>query len=344
MTILKGNCQTTAMGILPHTDIDAAIKLALTMDIPFWPQLPRVSFNEDMYVQITENFPGIAIDPVEYRINFDLDNFYQDLGTYVENIDNEEFFRLTGDYSVVYHRFLQQPHLEKYNNIRGQSIGPVSFGMKILDKDKKPIIYNDEVKGIIYDIMAKKFNVQYRELKALNDNAFVWLDEPGLNIIFGSFTGYSSETAKKDYREFLNNLEGPKGIHLCGNPDWTFLLKDVQLDILSMDIFSNGKIFIKYVEEIKAFLERGGIISWGIIPTLKEEVDGETINSLFKMMDEYWSYLEQHGISKALILERAWLAPSRCCLVNADGEKTVEGSFKVLSEIAGRFKEKYSLV
>lgn len=343
MTKLKGNCLTTAMGILPHTNIDAAIKLALTMDIPFWPQLPRVNFYEDMYVQITENFPGITINPEQYKINFDLNRFYAEMESYVENGEKEEYFRLTGEYSVVYHKFLEEKGLEKFEYIRGQSIGPVSFGMKILDDDKKPIIYNDEVKGVIYDIMAKKFNIQYKELKEKNDNAFVWLDEPGLNIIFGSFTGYSSETAKKDYREFLNNLQGPKGIHLCGNPDWTFLLKDIELDILSMDIFSNGKIFIKYIDEIKAFLDRGGIISWGIIPTLKEEVDAETTESLFKMMDDYWTYLEKHGISKDLILSQAWLAPSRCCLVNADGEKTVEASFEVLRDIAEKFKKKYHL-
>ncbi|MFZ5641793.1 MAG: hypothetical protein ACOY4Q_14045, partial [Bacillota bacterium] len=58
---LKGNCMTTAMGILPHTDYEKAMDLAFTTDIPFWPQLPRVSFYEDMYVQITENFPGITI-------------------------------------------------------------------------------------------------------------------------------------------------------------------------------------------------------------------------------------------------------------------------------------------
>lgn len=56
---MKGNCRTTAMGILPHTDIEGAIDLALTLDIPFWPQLPHYSYYEDMYVQVSENFPGI---------------------------------------------------------------------------------------------------------------------------------------------------------------------------------------------------------------------------------------------------------------------------------------------
>ncbi len=54
----EGNCQTTAMGIMPHTDVKRAIELALSLDIPFWPQLPKVNYFEDMYVQISEHFPG----------------------------------------------------------------------------------------------------------------------------------------------------------------------------------------------------------------------------------------------------------------------------------------------
>ena len=56
LTNLPGNCLTTAMGILPHPTIEDALELALTLDIPFWPQLPKYSFFEDMYVQVSEHF------------------------------------------------------------------------------------------------------------------------------------------------------------------------------------------------------------------------------------------------------------------------------------------------
>jgi len=47
---------------MPHRDVDRALELALSLDIPFWPQLPKVSLYEDMYVQASQNFPGIAIE------------------------------------------------------------------------------------------------------------------------------------------------------------------------------------------------------------------------------------------------------------------------------------------
>lgn len=44
-----GGCKTTAMGIMTHTDVETALKLSLSLDIPFWPQLPNVSYYEDTY-------------------------------------------------------------------------------------------------------------------------------------------------------------------------------------------------------------------------------------------------------------------------------------------------------
>lgn len=50
MTI-PGNLLTTAMAVMPHKDPNRALDAALSMDIPFWPQLPRMNYYEDMYVK-----------------------------------------------------------------------------------------------------------------------------------------------------------------------------------------------------------------------------------------------------------------------------------------------------
>jgi len=73
-------CKTTAMGIMPHTDIEKALELALSLDIPFWPQLPKISFYEDMYAQASKNFPGIVVDTENKRLNFNTSRFEQELG------------------------------------------------------------------------------------------------------------------------------------------------------------------------------------------------------------------------------------------------------------------------
>ncbi|MCJ7792166.1 MAG: hypothetical protein MUP49_07165 [Dehalococcoidia bacterium] len=90
MIAFEARCSTTAMGIMPHRDVERALELALSLDIPFWPQLPKVSLYEDMYVQASQNFPGIAIDFDKERLSFDTARFEQELDGYFVKRDVPE--------------------------------------------------------------------------------------------------------------------------------------------------------------------------------------------------------------------------------------------------------------
>ena len=335
------HCRTTAMGIMPHADVERALDVALSVDIPFWPQLPRVSYFEDMYVQALEHFPGVKIDAVNQKILFDLSRFYEELPLYFEKAEVPETFSLTKEFSLVYHRFLERD-LSGYPAIRGQVISPISLGLKVVDQDRKPIIYHDEVREVLFDFIQKKVNRQYRELKAKNPNAFVWVDDPGLELIFTAFSGYNEGRAKNDLDLFLGGLEGLRGVHLCAKPDWDFLLKS-KIDILSFDSFNCGAVIINY-PSLREFLDRGGIISWGIVPTYTELLEKETIPSLQDRLETFWEDLRGKGVDRERLLRQSLLAPATCNLLNPDKEKTVEKAFEVLKELSGAIREKYRLI
>ncbi len=334
--ILPGKALTTGMGILPHTNLEEAQKLALTVDIPFWPQLPRYRFKEDMYAQFAEHFPGLMIDETNQVLRFSQERFAAELDEYLAYADDPTHFALSPDFSTAFRAFLNLD-LASYPLIRGQTVGPISFGLKICDEDLKPMIYSDFVREILFDFLSKKITWQYDELKQVHPQPFVWLDEPGLEMIFNSFSAYTSEVAQGDYRAFLAKLPGPKGVHLCGNPDWSFLL-GADIDILSMDAFSCGHIFVRYSDEVTEFLKRGKIISWGITPTLTSELISESADSLTKRLFELWDFLAKHGIDQSMIFDRSWLAPSRCCLINTDGTDSVNRSYELLREMAKRVR------
>ena len=105
--LIPGNFHTTAMAILPHDQAEPALELALSLDIPFWPQLPHLSYYEDMYVQAAEHFPGILLFPEENRIRFDTEKFLEGLPELLEHWDDLDYFDISPPYSVVYHRFLE---------------------------------------------------------------------------------------------------------------------------------------------------------------------------------------------------------------------------------------------
>lgn len=342
MTIkIPGNLLTTAMAVMPHTDVDRALEAALSMDVPFWPQLPNYSYYEDMYVQAAEHFPGIVLDIDNRTLAFSMDKFAEELETALMHFDDPVYFDVSETYSAVYHRFLKLD-LAKRPAIRGQLEGPISFGFNILDQNERPIIFDDTVRPFMLEFMAKRLNVQLARLKALNPNAFMFVDEPGLQFLFSAMAGYGDLKAKGDLDLFFSQVDRPRGIHLCGNPDWDFLL-NMDLDILSLDIYTNAEIFASYAPSIQKFLNKGGIIVWGIVPTGFEAFEKEAIPSLIKRLETVWDVLYARGIDRQQLIQASMLSPATCCLVNPDKDKTVEAAFSSLNLMAEQLRDKYQV-
>ncbi len=359
----QADCKTTAMGIMPHTDVGKALELALGLDIPFWPQLPNTSFYEDMYVQTSQNFPGIIVDTGEERISFDTTRFEEELGDYSHKMAESETFALSGEYSAVYHRFLAED-LQGYIAIRGQITGPVSFGFRVTDEDSRPIIYNEGVRALLFDFIQRKANVQYWQLKEKNQNAFVWLDEPGLGWVFSGLSGYNDVQTRQEYQNFLAGFDGPKALHLCANVNLPYLL-GLGAELLSFDAYQIELMPKGYAKAIADFLGNGGIISWGIVPTDSETLSKETPETLAGLLSGYWEVVSRNtGLSAKKIAEQALIAPARCCLKNIGRvgasedatacdpsgslnltveEQLVEKAFAYLEILSDTLKDKFNL-
>jgi hypothetical protein len=339
---IPGNLLTTAMAVMPHTEPADALEMACSLDIPFWPQLPRLNYYEDMYVQASEHFPGILLDMEKQTLAFSLEKFITELDEAMVHFEQPEYFDISPDYSVVYHQFLDMDFTDR-PAIRGQLEGPISFGLNVLDQDQRPILFDDTVRPFMFEIMAKRINIQMERLKRRNPNAFMFIDEPGLQFLFSAMSGYDASRAKGDMDLFFDTIDRPCGVHLCGNPDWDFLL-NMDMDILSLDVFTNGEIFPNYAGSIKRFLERGGTLVWGIVPTNFEPFTESRTDLLEARLEGMWDQLAAKGIDREFLISRSLLSPATCCLVNPDGEKTVDKAFNMVRELSERMREKYKLV
>jgi hypothetical protein len=268
-----------------------------------------------MYVQASQHFPGIIVDAENKKIFFDPEKFDQQLIEYSERMAETGFFSLSEKYSVVYHQFLSQD-LQEYTAVRGQLIGPVSFGFKVMDDNNMPIIYHEQARALLFDFIQRKVNTQYHELREKNKNAFVWLDEPGLGWVFSGLSGYSDIRARLDYQEFLSGLDGPGALHLCANVNLPYLLS-LGVAILSFDAYQLELMPKGYAQAVADFISGGGIISWGIVPTDSLTLDTETPENLVKRLLTYWKVIAENSeLSIKKIAEQALIAPARCCLKN----------------------------
>jgi hypothetical protein len=329
------------MAVMPHTDVERALQAALSLDVPFWPQLPNFSYYEDMYVQAAEHFPGILLDVEKRTLRFSMDKFIDELEETMAHFEDPQYLDVSENYSAVYRRFLSL-NLSNRAAIRGQLEGPISFGFNILDQDERPILFEDTVRPFMLEFLARRVNVQLNRLKMLNPNAFMFIDEPGLQFLFSAMAGYGDVKAKEDLELFFSMIDRPRGIHLCGNPDWDFLL-GLDLDILSMDIYTNAEIFSSYAASIKRFIEKGGVLVWGIVPTGTEFFEKENMDSLMVHLEDVWQKLAAKGLEFEHMLAASLLSPATCCLVNPDKEKTVETAFDLINRLSKILREKYKL-
>ena len=336
---IPGNLLTTAMAVMPHTDVGRALETALSLDVPFWPQLPNFSYYEDMYVQAAEHFPGIVLDIEKRTLRFSLDKFTEELEATLLHFDDPAIFDISQTYSAVYHRFLALDLADR-PAIRGQLEGPISFGFNVLDQDERPILFDDTVRPFMLDFMAQRVNVQLARLKKLNANAFMFVDEPGLQFLFSAMSGYGDQKARGDLDQFFAQIERPRGIHLCGNPDWDFLL-NLDLDVLSLDVYTNAEIFSSYASSIRRFLDRDGVIVWGIVPTGFEAFHKEEMRALIQRLENVWQTLWSRGVDRQQMIAASMLSPATCCLVNPDKERTVERAFSLVNRMAQVLRDKY---
>jgi hypothetical protein len=322
---------TTAMGILPHRDPDRALDLAFSLDIPFWPQLPNLSYSEDTYVQTVSGMPGVEVDYDGLRILFREDVFYAELEEYLALDPASDRFAVTPGESATFAGFLERASAG-YPALRGQFMGPISLCLMVNDPDKKPIIYRDDAREIAIRHVASRVNRHLADLRAINPRSFVWVDEPGLEFLFTGISGYTSESARADLALFLSLLEGPRGVHLCGNPDWDFLLQS-EVDLISLDAYNNRDILIGYRSGLARLLSRGGVIAWGAVPTHTSLLAGESPRSLADRLQALWDKLGEEGLEREAVTGSSLLTPATCCLVNPDLTATVEKAYAVVKEV-----------
>lgn len=271
-----------------------------------------------------------------------MDKFIDEFEETMTHFEDPDYFDVSPAYSSVYQKFLDI-NLADRSAIRGQLEGPVSFGFNILDQDDRPILFDDTIRPFMFEIMAKRINVQLRRLKEKNANAFMFIDEPGMQFIFSAMSGYGEQKAREDLDVFLSTIDSPKGIHLCGNPDWDFLL-GFDMDVLSFDVYTNAQIFAACNRSVKNFLNRGGILVWGIVPTGIENFEKENLDLLAFKLKTIWKTLTEKGVPLEQILNQSLISPATCCLVNQDKEATVEKAFRLTQELSKNLREQYKLI
>lgn len=333
-------CLATAIGSMPHTDPKVATEAVLKHlpSLPAWPQLPKRSFLESMYVQFTEGLPGIKVenDKVYVDLARDMD---KPLRTLLADHEAGAYskYPVKGDYAAGLHSFVSAK-LGSPRAVKGQITGPVSCGLSITDAERRPILYHDILCDALAKLLRLRATWQEKKLKSVFDNTIIWVDEPYMSAYGSAFVSLAKEQVLDLLGQVLGGIQGTKGIHCCGNTDWSLLLA-TDIDIISYDAYNYAQTLSLYPVEVKAFLDRGGVIAWGIVPNDETSLARETVPSLNDRLEEAMAPFTRKGVSVQQLRTQALVTPS--CGLGAISTAAAERALELLADLSRELRTKY---
>jgi methionine synthase II (cobalamin-independent) len=344
MRELEPNLLPLHIGSVPHTRPPAACDLVLESfpQIPTWPQLPKRTFLENMYVQFSEGFPGVVLGDQRIYVDRtrDLDPALERL--YLAYLEYDLNYGTTSrDYAAGLAAFPQKLATIRHQPlaIKGQVTGPVSWGLTVVDQDRRPVLYDD----ILADALAKHLRLkaawQEQELLNLAPTTIMFIDEPYMSAFGSAYISLNREQVITLLEEVFAGITGLKGTHCCGNTDWSILLS-TSAEIISFDTYNYAQPFSLYAEEVRTFLKRGGIVAWGIVPADDESaLMNETVESLVKRLHEAMNLLVKKGISFDDLIHSSLITPS--CGLRTISEEAAERAFELTVQVSETMRERY---
>ncbi len=317
-----GHGVATSIGSLPHTDPRAAATFVLERHprLPGAPSLPNRSGMERMIAQAAWGIAGVSVLEDGSLV---LDERGVDHVTPLAHagIDGEPFVGLRAFLGAVAGR--RAP-------IKLQLTGPVTLGIA-LHSLGVPAARAFSVAGAAVRARARALVAAAQETAPMAP-LVVFVDEPGLTAAMDPSFPLDPNRTIDLVSSALATLEhhAVTGLHCCGSADWRVVLQTGP-QILSMPVAVGA---VEHAGALSAFLERGGWVAWGAVPTTGPL--GNTPERLWQHLSAEWCALTQGGCDPVLLREQAMITPA--CGLAMHGEVQADLVLSLTTQVARRLE------
>lgn len=342
MTADKPNFAATMMAYVPYRDLERAIQVVLD-NFPEAPCLPVLSHSMK---HMLEGIPCLVFDREKRQIFLDPSpERERELLEFYDRYEEQDldYFATTPKTAPGFYALLEKLKEARPPELKWvvfQTAGPVLLADAIKQLDGNPSFYNETLR----DMLTKAASVKSRWLeKKIKEEL------PGVEVVAGlpettlvSFTSAGGTGTREEIIDAINGgFEGLNcltWIHCCANIDWT-LLTDSNVDVINFDAYQYSDKIALYHEEFKAFLERGGMLAWGIVPVTNELIAKENVQTLVERLEQGISLLVSKGVDEELLASSSWLLPS-CDTIMMTPE-LADLAFNMTKEISHIMRSKY---
>lgn len=348
--------QALAIGSLPHNTVESAMEVVKKdfSEIPFYPQLSNINRNEDMTIQFLEGLPSFLHSNESFEIDTESEKFFEDLESFftdyeeiIADTDTEilEKYAISKEFSSTFPEFEKIIKNTKPQYAKAQIIGPFTLAAMLTDQNGINAIFDETLREIVVKLLTLKVLWQIKHIKQANPTTIpiIFMDEPTLSQLGTSAYLTISEKDVVDMlaeiSEIIHQNGGISAIHCCGKCDWTILIK-AKADIINFDAFAFSEHLGLFAQEIDKFLQDGGKLAWGLVPTLDvEALKNITLADLIKDFGQGIKYLTNKGIDEKLIIDNS-LITSSCGAGSLSVElaqKAMDLVFELSNELRKRF-------
>lgn len=345
----------TLVGSLPHKDRHQALSLIFEemREIPLWPQLSAYPM-EQMMLQYTEGLPGLILKNNQAsfvtenrRFEDELLSFYEEYlaVTGGEMTLRESRFPFGIDSGRTFFSFIERLAAKRVAAvaIKGQTLGPFTLLAGLKKENNQLALYDSRLRDVVIKTLALKAQWQVEQLSQFSRPVIIFIDEPAL-AGFGSsaFISVAAEevtTMLAEVASHIHRAGGLAGVHVCGNTDWSLFFNS-SLDVINFDAYTYFDRFALYRQDIARFVNRGGIVAWGIVPTMNpENIDQENVDSLSSLWHRQVECLAGDDLPLETIFSRSLITPSCGCgsLRESLAERVVRLTRQVSKELRQQF-------
>ncbi len=344
---MEFNGLAAGIGSLPHPNAKSAVAAVFKymQDCPFWPQLPAIGPQEGMTPQFSGNFPGIGPELESSTVDVG-ERGQLELGAFYEHVIGEdvEYFALPKARAQGFYAFEEAlmaqgvPASAKF--IKGHVTGPITLAAALKESDGKELTFNETFREAVANQLALNARWQIRHLGNFGLPVIIFLDEPVMEIFGSAYSPLTIEIVRELWGPVLETIraEGAySGIHCCGNTDWGVLLES-GTDMVNFDAYHFLDKMVLYAAQAETFMEGGGALAWGIVPT-DDKASDETAESLFARLEAGMARFEEQGVDAGLLRRQCVITPS--CGMGSLSVELAEKIMELLLETSMLFKQRY---
>lgn len=284
------------VGALPYKDIKhtTAMMAKLFSETPFLALLPNISNTETVVDRVFENIPGITYSDGNVVLNAGGQNYKEDM-KHLSDTFNKPSINHLEKYRFDAHfleKYLQMIKKFKSTNAFFNILGPFTVSQILNETAQGQILVDKSYKKLFIHAVCVKALWMIEKIKETCPTTVpvIILEESMLSQL-GMIKREKEDTSNKLVVDLISQVTNKLqqagaivGVQCMEKCDWSIPIK-AGVDFISFDAYNNPNNLTIIPELLIDFIRKGGMINWGIIPVLSDEmVKGLTIDYLYKRL------------------------------------------------------------